>query len=87
MQPCLLGESPAVQEVYALVQEKTKAWAEPWPTIWANTVKSELKAYSPIAKPPHPNKAPIIFIGDSWHPMTPFSGAQSSNPACKLSQN
>ena len=77
-----------MQEVYTLVGEKTRAWAGPWPIIWENTVRNGLKAYSPIAKPPHRNKAPIIFIGDSCHPMTPFSGApqvfQSRQSECLL---
>ena len=31
-----------------------------------------------MEKLPHRNKAPVICIGDSLHPMTPFSGRSTS---------
>ena len=46
-----------------------------WPTVWKHTVKGDI--HNPMEKLPHKNQAPIIFIGDSNHPMTPYSGEQS----------
>lgn len=63
-----------LQDVFKLVQQKAEGLSGPWPAIWANTDKGALRANNPPAKLPHPNKAPVVFIGDSSHPMTPFSG-------------
>ena len=57
-----------------LVALKGKPFAEPLPMLFKNTAPSALYATPLMEKLPHSNKAPVICIGDSLHPMTPFSG-------------
>lgn len=57
-----------------LLKDKTRDYTEPWQTILGNTQWENISIYAPVDKLPHANKAPVIFIGDSCHPMVPFSG-------------
>ena len=49
---------------------------EPLQSMIRETRSSSLSAFNAIDKLPHPNTGNngIVYIGDSWHPMSPFSG-------------
>ncbi len=51
-------------------------FAEPLQSMIRATRVSSLSAFSAIDKLPHPNTGEngIVYIGDAWHPMSPFSG-------------
>lgn len=57
-----------------VLKGKTQDFTEPWLTMFERTLWRNVSIYAPVDKLPHANTAPIIFIGDSCHPMVPFSG-------------
>jgi len=57
-----------------MILKKAATVAEPWPTLWAHTDKSNIWVSNPMEKLPHQNAAPIVCMGDALHAMTPFSG-------------
>ncbi len=52
-------------------------FGEPLQSMIQATRVSSLTAFSAVDKMPHPNTGEngIVYIGDAWHPMSPFSGA------------
>ena len=71
------------QQAANVALEKGASFSEPWPTLWKHTSVEDLWASALMDKLPHKNDttAPVIFIGDSCHAMTPFSGTQACQHA------
>ena len=57
------------------IAEMSAHFTGPWPMILRHTDPSTLKASNARDKLPFKNAAPVIFIGDSCHAMSPFAGA------------
>jgi len=52
-----------------------EGFKEPLLNILRGTPASSLVAYPTMDKPPHPvNGNGVAYIGDAWHPMSPFAG-------------
>ena len=66
----------AAQEVVDLVAEKGAAFKGLWPAVRESTPLANLQVGNPVRKLPHANTAPVIFIGDSCHSMTPYTGSR-----------
>ena len=64
----------------AVIEDKTKKYTEPWQAISARTPWENVSIYAPVDNfnSSHANTTPVIFIGDSCHPMVPFLGAALS---------
>ena len=52
-------------------------FSEPLQSMIGETRPSSLSAFNAIDKLPHSNNGDngVVYIGDAWHPMSPFSGA------------
>lgn len=70
---CML-HSAAMTYFMTLLKDKTRDYTEPRQTILGNTPWKNVSIYAPVDKLPHANQAPVIFTGDSCHPMVLFSG-------------
>ncbi|KAK9864789.1 hypothetical protein WJX84_005645 [Apatococcus fuscideae] len=57
--------------------ELAAGFKEPLHSMIRETRPSSLSAFNAIDKLPHPNSGEngIVYIGDAWHPMSPFSGS------------
>ena len=67
----------------AVLAEKAAPFIEPWPFILKSTPVHDLKVFVPKDKLPHKNSGPVVFIGDSCHPMVPYSG-MSHPRGCRI---
>ncbi len=57
------------------VPKLAEGFTEPLPSLLRNTPASALIAYPTMDKPPHPiHGNGIVYLGDAWHPMSPFAG-------------
>ena len=52
-----------------------EGFSEPMPSMLRKTAASSLTALPAMDKPPHPvHEHGVVYIGDAWHPMSPFAG-------------
>jgi hypothetical protein len=57
------------------VPKLAEGFSEPLPSMLARTEASSLTAYPAVDKLPHPvHGNGIAYIGDAWHPMSPYAG-------------
>ncbi len=60
------------------VPKLAAGFTEPFPSMLRVTPASSLIAIPAQDKLPHPmHDGRIVYIGDAWHAMSPFSGTQS----------
>lgn len=72
---CAKGRLMYAQEyLQQVLKQKSAPFSEPWSTILNHTPLDNIKVFIPSDKLPHTNKAPVVCIGDSCHPMVPYSG-------------
>ena len=71
------SESALQRYLDTTIAEKAVHFRGPWPQLIANTQLDSVSALALTDKLPHKNTAPIIFLGDSCHAMSPYSGKGS----------
>lgn len=61
------------------VPKLADGFAEPLHSMIRETPASSLVALPAMDRPPHPiHGNGVVYIGDAWHPMSPFSGKPSA---------
>ncbi|KAK9837382.1 hypothetical protein WJX84_006687 [Apatococcus fuscideae] len=71
-------QDPSAAQEYLTheVQELAKGFPEPLPSLLHATKATSMVSYPCMDKLPHPNHDNgVVYLGDAWHPMSPFSGS------------